>query len=56
MTIVNRMLNRAFDASTGSNVTRFADVLPSHWAYQNITEVTTAHKHEYADGVERWQK
>lgn len=55
VTIVNRMLNRSFDASVAaSRVTRFADVPTSHWAYQNISEATTAHYHTERNGLEHW--
>ena len=55
VTIVNRMLNRSFDAAVAaSRVTRFADVPTSHWAYQNISEATTAHYHTERNGLEHW--
>lgn len=57
VTIVNRMLGRAFDTTVDSGrLTRFVDVAGSHWAFSNIAEATTAHDYTNVNGVETWTK
>ena len=57
VTIVNRMLNRSFDASVSLNaVTNFSDVPVVHWAFAAIAEATTSHDHTSNNGVETWTK
>lgn len=56
VTIVNRMLNRSFDASVSLNaVTNFSDVPVTHWAFAAISEATTSHDHTFNSGVESWR-
>jgi uncharacterized repeat protein (TIGR02543 family) len=55
--MINRMLDRAADrpfADAHSDLKRFSDVLPSHWAYYDIIEASNTHDYTRHNGDEFW--
>ena len=58
--IVNRMLARSADQAFVDNhageLTSFADVNTTYWAYYDIMEAANAHTYERTDGVETWTR
>ncbi len=57
VTMVNRVLGRTADKAAiaaGDGIRIMPDVPTSHWAYFDMLEATTDHKHEIKDNVEHW--
>lgn len=57
VTMINRVLGRQGDpvtAASGEGVRIMPDVPDTHWAYLDMLEATTDHKHEMREGLEVW--
>lgn len=57
VTMVNRVLGRTADKAAiaaGDGIRIMPDVPSSHWAYWDMLEATTDHKHEIKDNAEHW--